>query len=140
MNPNPYALLVHQNVVVRTLLGVRLEAAGFTAVATNSALRALYAAVDYRPSLVLIDMTSPVPGGAQLVRELVAEGDPRMKICVISDHHENDRRDPLNGIEGLWRLSRGQVFHPGFSAAMRRRFEDGIPFEPQGSEPFCLDV
>jgi CheY-like chemotaxis protein len=134
---NPCALLVHDDPAIRTLLGVRLEAAGFHAVVAADGLRAAECIRDYAPSLILIDLTAHVPGVVQLVQTLARPAHRDMEVCVIADADLRDSLGPLTGIR--W-LTRGQVFHPGFTLALRRRFEDGIPYEGGRSEPFFLDV
>jgi len=134
---NPCALLVHDNVAVRTLLGVRLEAAGFSAVVATDGIRGLEAAREHRPSLVLVDMTSPPSGAAELVHILAERRDRDMQICVIADPDDSRKLESLDGVRVL---TRGQVFHPGFTTALRRRFADGIPYAEERREPFFLDV
>lgn len=134
---NPCALLVHDNVAVRTLLGVRLEAAGFKAVVATDGIRGLEAVREHRPSLVLVDLTSPADGAAELVQMLARRRGSDMQVCVIADR---DDHRALSTLDGVRVLSRGQVFHPGFTTALRRRFADGIPQEDGRSEAFYLDV
>jgi CheY-like chemotaxis protein len=78
------ALIVDDNDVVRRLLELMLEEAGFVPIGAESAEAALEAVRAAPPDVCIVDEIMPRMHGGELIRRLRSAGDPRVaSIAVI---------------------------------------------------------
>jgi two-component system phosphate regulon response regulator PhoB len=100
-------LVVDDNQILRTLLTQVLEAAGYIAIAAESAEAALEVLRFQPPDLCLVDQVMPGMSGADLIRTLRASPDERLRgIPAIA----------LTGLAG----TEGEMIAAGAVAAIRK--------------------
>jgi CheY-like chemotaxis protein len=76
-------LIVDDNLPLRLLVAQALEEHGYVTVAAESGEAALEAAAYGPPDLCIVDFFMPGMSGAQLIRELHASPDPRLRRVPV---------------------------------------------------------
>jgi CheY-like chemotaxis protein len=104
-------LVVDDNLPLRVMLSQALEAAGYVAIAAESAEAALEVAQFDPPDLCLVDQVMPGMSGADLIRTLRRSPDERL------------RRIPAIGLTGYESSARDLV-DAGAICAMRKPCDD----------------
>jgi DNA-binding response OmpR family regulator len=87
-------LVVDDNVDTRELTHLHLTTEGFVVVVASDGREGLYMAVAEQPDLILADISSPEPGGAELVKQLRAQPElDNVPILVLTSfgNEEMDR-------------------------------------------------
>jgi CheY-like chemotaxis protein len=101
--PRPVRILiVDDNLPLRLMVSQALEEHGFATVAAESAVAALEAATFEPPDLCVVDYVMPGMSGADLVRELRASPDERLrrvKVIGLTGYEGGDRELLAAGAE-----------------------------------------
>ena len=90
-------LVVDDDVVTRTLLGRRLEGAGYRVVLAEDGPSALEAVEASEPDLVLLDIMMPGMNGFEVLRRLRASAGPRLPVIFVTAREMSD--DIVEGLE-----------------------------------------
>jgi CheY-like chemotaxis protein len=89
-------LVVDDNHLIRRLLDLILEGAGYTSVEAESGEAALAAALADPPEVCIIDEAMPGMSGSDLIRALRSSGDPRLeRVPVIGISGRAGAREEL---------------------------------------------
>jgi DNA-binding response OmpR family regulator len=81
--PSPRVVVVDDNHLIRRLLALILEGAGFAAIEAESAEDALELGRDEPPVAWLVDEVMPAVKGSDLIRALRRSRDPRLARAVV---------------------------------------------------------
>jgi CheY-like chemotaxis protein len=76
-------LVVDDNHLIRRLLDLILEGAGYVPVEADSGAEALELAVQTLPALCIVDEVMPGMRGSELIRALRSSGDPRIAAVPV---------------------------------------------------------
>jgi CheY-like chemotaxis protein len=96
MFPVRRVLVVDDNHLIRRLLDLILEGAGYSAVEADSGEAALAAALADPPDLCIVDEAMPGMSGSDLIRALRTSGDPRLEgVPVIGISGRAGAREEL---------------------------------------------
>jgi CheY-like chemotaxis protein len=92
----PRILVVDDNHLIRRLLGLILEGAGYASVEAESGEAALAASLADPPDLCIVDEAMPGMSGSDLIRALRASRDPRLeRVPVIGISGRAGAREEL---------------------------------------------
>jgi CheY-like chemotaxis protein len=85
MSPSPHlrVLVVDDNHLIRRLLALMLEGAGFVVIEAESGEEALELAGETPPDAWLVDEAMPRMSGSELIRALRRSRDPRLAAAAI---------------------------------------------------------
>jgi CheY-like chemotaxis protein len=81
--PTPRVLIVDDNRLIRRLLGLIVEDAGYVAIEADSAEVALDVAQEEPPDAWLVDEVMPEVTGSDLIRALRRSRDPRLSSAAV---------------------------------------------------------
>jgi DNA-binding NarL/FixJ family response regulator len=118
-------LVVDDDPDLRALVVSVLDSTGCTVREAGTGKEALAAAAEERPSLVLLDVCLPGPGGYSLLRDLRDLVGEELPVVFIS----GERTDPLDSASGLFLGADDYVLKPFHPEELRARVQRLLPKE-----------
>jgi DNA-binding NarL/FixJ family response regulator len=116
-------LVVDDDPALRALVASVLDSTGHTVREAGTGKEALAAATEERPSLVLLDVCLPGPGGYSLLRDLRDLLGEELPVVFIS----GERTDPLDSASGLFLGADDYVLKPFHPEELRARVQRLLP-------------
>jgi two-component system, NarL family, nitrate/nitrite response regulator NarL len=116
-------LVVDDDPDLRALVASVLDSTGCSVREAGTGKEALAAATEERPSLVLLDVCLPGPGGYSLLRDLRDLLGEELPVIFIS----GERTDPLDSASGLFLGADDYVLKPFHPEELRARVQRLLP-------------
>jgi DNA-binding NarL/FixJ family response regulator len=124
-------LVVDDDPELRALVAAVLDSTGCAVREAGTGKEALAAAAEERPSLVLLDVCLPGPGGYSLLRDLRDLLGEELPVVFIS----GERTDPLDSASGLFLGADDYVLKPFHPEELRARVQRLLPKEAAEPTP-----